>query len=86
MNPKEDMDMVRRMGKDNNNGGTMPNKTQCKRCKADIMFIKYNNRSHPIDAKPKKVFVEIDGRWRFVNGHESHFATCPNADEFRQGK
>jgi hypothetical protein len=38
----------------------------------------------PVDAKPRKVFVEFMGSFDLVDGFESHFATCPNADQHRK--
>jgi len=33
------------------------NITQCKGCGADIFFISYNGKKHPVDAKPKHLFT-----------------------------
>lgn len=64
---------------------------QCASCKAEILWITYNGKKHPVDAKPKKGFILtpdlIDGvRAVYAEIHESHFATCPDADKFRSGK
>jgi len=63
--------------------------SECKSCNADIVWIKYNGKNHPIDAKPKKLFVMMDdpqdgsASWELTDCHESHFATCPNAAQHR---
>ena len=63
----------------------MPEIVKCKSCNADIFFIKYKDKFHPVNAKPKKVFISNEwGAWFFVNGHESHFSNCPNAAQHRR--
>lgn len=61
----------------------------CKKCRAEIRFIRTpKGKATPIDAKPKLVWVDLgpedEPRWKMVQGHESHFATCPAADSFRK--
>ncbi len=34
--------------------------TKCKSCGAEIFFIEYKGKSHPINAKPRKVFIPED--------------------------
>lgn len=62
--------------------------TKCKSCGADIFWIKYQGKQHPTNAKPKKVFIveNVDGKtkWTFRGGYESHFATCPQAKDWRK--
>ena len=49
-----------------------------------------NFKKHPINLKAKRVFIanedEFGGLnfWELVNGFESHFSTCPKAEEFRK--
>ena len=68
----------------------MPEIVKCKSCNADIFFVRYKDKYHPVNAKAKKVFVlSDDGHmpalfWEFINGYESHFATCPNAAQHRR--
>ena len=59
----------------------------CKSCGAEIEWIKTpNGKKCPIDAKAKKVWVldKLLNNWFLCDGHESHFATCPNADMHRK--
>jgi len=64
---------------------------RCKSCGAEIIWIKTpQGKNHPVDAKPKKMWVHEDHPvhypWKLVDAHESHFATCPNADQHRKSK
>jgi len=56
---------------------------KCKSCKAKIFFIETSKgKQMPIDADPdEKGNIEIDGL-----KYRSHFATCPQAKEWRKGK
>ena len=57
-------------------------KQTCRRCNEPIKFIKTKNGKFMPVNLDKKLFVTEDG---YVNkGYESHFATCPFADEFRK--
>lgn len=64
--------------------------TKCRSCRAEIFFIKYKGKPHPVNAKPKKVFVSEEDEfgnvfcWELVNGYESHFSDCPQADSWRK--
>lgn len=62
-------------------------KRPCKRCGAEIVIIKGpNGKWMPFDAKPKKVWY-LDPKKneaRQFPCHEPHWATCPNASEFRK--
>lgn len=62
----------------------------CRGCGANIFFIRTPaGKNHPVDAKPVRIWVEgvsDDGcqtAWKQVEGHTSHFATCPDAERFR---
>jgi hypothetical protein len=58
--------------------------TNCQSCGASIDFIvSEKGRRVPVDAKPLTVFTP-DGR--AVKGYQSHFATCPQAAEWRGKK
>jgi hypothetical protein len=61
---------------------------KCKSCGADIFWIKYKEKNHPLNAKPKKVFVASefpDGTvWSFRSGYESHYSSCPQASSWRK--
>lgn len=67
--------------------------SECKGCGADVIWIMYRGKKHPVDAKTKRGFVFIEdeygediGAVEMASIHESHFATCPKADEFRKDK
>ena len=68
----------------------MSEQTKCKSCDADIIWIKTKKgKFHPVDAKPKKLWVQDQYSVEFngmmlVDCYESHFATCPNADKHRR--
>lgn len=75
---------------------------QCKSCKAEIIFIKTKKgKSMPCNpglidyanAKPGAFLCSADGdvfrvstKFQDKRGYLSHFATCPNADNFRKDK
>ena len=72
-------------------------KTTCRGCHKPILKILTINRRwgpfDPVPVKPdgKRMLIFPDGRTgryheRFELGHESHFATCPNADQFKRKK
>lgn len=65
---------------------------KCRSCGADIYWIETQaGKKHPIDAKPKKVWVNkiivgAEGqehkdteKWMLVDGYASHFGTCPQS-------
>ena len=71
--------------------------TTCKSCGAEIFFIKTKSgRFAPVDAditvSTGKELLYVDEIIGFkmipegFKGHKSHFATCPNAVDFRKGK
>ena len=51
--------------------GTPPSK--CRGCAAEIYFVAYTRKA---DNKPGRMPLNADGT--------PHFATCPNAEEFRK--
>ena len=56
--------------------------TQCKTCKQNIHFINSKKKGSPIPCNPKKITgVTIDGE--VISIYESHFATCPQAQQHR---
>jgi len=60
--------------------------TKCK-CGQEIIWIKTAaGRNHPINAKASKLWVKDEDSMAYslADCHESHFTTCPNADEFRK--
>jgi len=65
----------------------------CRGCGAAILWIRTpQGKRTPIDAAVKKIWIAVlDGdppawTWILRDGHESHFATCPQAAEFRKGR
>lgn len=63
----------------------MSHAVPCKGCGADIMFIRtHADKVTPVNAEVKKVWVlKPEGGWELVDGQESHFSTCPDANKFR---
>ena len=62
---------------------------KCRSCNADIFWIELNDKPHPIDIKPEKRIVFIPERLNFgeiKDTYISHFATCPQADKWRNKK
>lgn len=68
----------------------------CKSCDAPIRWVRLRPglKPHPVDETPKKVIVlsevgvvaVIDNDApvaKMVDGYTSHFATCPDADDWR---
>ena len=54
----------------------------CKKCKAKIRWIKTKNQKWmPVDFKEITV-ITLEGE--IVKGYLPHWASCPNADEFRK--
>lgn len=61
--------------------------TKCKACNADIMFVTtVLGRKHPVNLPAVKMWVRDpdENFYSFSDCHTSHFATCPNADQFRK--
>lgn len=62
----------------------------CRSCDAEVIWIKLRPKmkSHPVNATPSKVIVLIPSGGtqtvgKTVDGYVSHFATCPQAAEWR---
>jgi len=60
--------------------------SKCKGCGADIIWVETAySKKHPLDAKERQIWVHDGGNsWSIMRGHESHFATCPEASKFRR--
>ncbi len=64
---------------------------ECRSCQAEVKWIKLRPmmKPHPVDPTPTKVIVLGDVSsggnpvGKTVDGYVSHFATCPQADEWR---
>ena len=60
--------------------------TKCRACGAPIIWARTENEKHiPLDAEPVMRFVVDRGVARRRWTYETHFTTCPNANEFRKG-
>jgi len=58
-------------------------KTNCKKCGAQIEFIKMKSgKFMPVNVEPYKIVVTDGGET--ARGRTSHYATCPFAQEFRK--
>ena len=67
--------------------------TRCKGCGAEIRWIKTAaGKNMPLDFQPVRFYVNMknlvddEDRWEVINGHQAHWATCPNATEFKRKK
>lgn len=75
-----------------------PKRSQCRGCKRPILWVRsaVTGRTMPLDADPITggTFVIVHGQARLagnqtspaVNRYRSHFATCPEAERFRNKK
>jgi len=62
---------------------------QCRGCGAAILWIQTPaGKRTPIDAIPLTgwAYSAEWGAWRLIEVHVSHFATCPQAEQFRKKK
>ncbi|MFH0958163.1 MAG: hypothetical protein V1897_05610 [Pseudomonadota bacterium] len=60
--------------------------SKCKKCGGDIKWcMMASGAKMPLDAKPKKFIQVKEGIGEVIDVYESHFATCPAADQFRRG-
>jgi hypothetical protein len=59
---------------------------KCHKCNAEILWAVTDpgNRPMPVDAKPEKRLILQGNRCKIVTTYTPHWATCPNADEFRK--
>lgn len=64
----------------------MPKPGTCASCRANILWIKMakSGKPHPVDPKPFKFVVENQDGGYVAVGYQSHFASCPNADQHRK--
>ena len=59
--------------------------SNCRSCKAEILWIKVDGKIIPLNSKPEKRYVEVDfGSFKLCNTYITHFATCPDAAKFRK--
>jgi len=56
---------------------------QCKTCKQNIHFINSKKSGTPIPCNLKKI-TGVTAKGEIVQVWESHFATCPQADQHRR--
>lgn len=60
---------------------------RCKSCGAEIRWVKIekSGRAMPVNAEALKVVVLGDRmEWKVISGYTSHFATCPDAADWRK--
>jgi hypothetical protein len=64
---------------------------KCRTCQAEIIWItmEESGKAHPVNPKPVQMVLatgedDRTKRGRVVSVYESHFATCPQADEHRK--
>jgi len=65
--------------------------TKCKKCPTEILWVVTpNGKRTPVDAKPIRVAMlreEAGGVLKIeevAEGHQTHWATCPAAKEFKK--
>ena len=57
--------------------------SKCKGCGAEIIWIETRGgKKHPVDAKPRKMWVKLAEKWFLMDCYETHFATCPKSKDF----
>lgn len=63
---------------------------KCRTCDAEILWVRMEDsgKGHPVNPKPVSM-VQVTERGertsgRVISVYESHFATCPQADEHRK--
>ncbi len=64
-------------------GMSSRNKSECKSCGAEIVWVKVDDKNIPLDTRELKVWVRGAKVWKLVTGFETHFSTCPNSDQHR---
>lgn len=55
-------------------------KSRCTSCGMRIIWGKQNGKAHPLDPKILNV---LTAQGELIRGRESHFVSCPNADNHR---
>lgn len=56
---------------------------KCKKCHAPLYWIQTPKKKWmPVDRK-KRMVIDDDGTTHF--GYDPHWATCPNAEDFKKG-
>jgi hypothetical protein len=62
--------------------------TQCRKCKATIYFAPHpsSGRAHPVSVAPAIAAACVEPTALLDGAGISHFADCPNADDFRSTK
>lgn len=59
----------------------------CKECETEVIWIKTpNGKNMILDAKETTVYIKLINplQWVQVRGHVPHWATCPNAKDFKK--
>ena len=60
---------------------------RCKSCGAEILWVRTTaGKPMPVDLAVTNVMVRTEkGDYEMLIGHQSHFATGPDADKWRKG-
>ena len=59
----------------------------CKGCGAEIRWITTEaGKAMPLDAKPVNFYIQSGETWKMTQGYIVHWATCPNAKDFKRKK
>ena len=60
--------------------------SKCKGCGAEIKWIRTeNNKNMPLDLELITIYiVDVAGFPRLAKGHQIHWATCPEAKQFKK--
>ena len=63
-------------------------KSFCKGCGVEVGWgVTSKDKKVPLDLPPEKRYIEgRSGKYIVVDTFTSHFATCPQADQFRKEK
>ena len=60
---------------------------KCKGCGQEIQWIMMaSGAKMPVDAKPTKLIQVKHGIGELIDVYTPHWATCPNADQFKKKK
>jgi O-glycosyl hydrolase len=59
----------------------------CSGCGALIYWVVMRSgKRMPVDRGREQRVVYLDGEWRVLGSYKSHFASCPQAAQFRKAK
>lgn len=65
----------------------MDKKDKCKKCGAPLKWVQTNNlKWMPLDAKSQSMIQVKEGIGEVIGVYMPHWATCPNAKDFKKPK